>query len=152
MNRIALEEHFSVPDLLHYASGPSVSSDDRVNHDIVRRLADFDDLRLQAMDEAGVIKAVLSHTVPGIQAATDPRQAVKDARTINDYLARQIARHPDRFGGFATLPTRRRRTPPTSSSGACATSASTAHSSTATCTVIISTRTATACSGSARQT
>ena len=105
MNKIALEEHFSVPDLAHYASGPSVGSDERTSRDIVRRLADFDDLRLQAMDQAGVAKAVLSHTVPGVQAAASEREAIRDARTINDYLARQIERHPDRFGGFATLPT-----------------------------------------------
>ena len=57
------------------------------------------------MDEAGVTKSILSHTVPGIETARDASKAVADARTINDYLARQIERHPDRFGGFAALPT-----------------------------------------------
>ena len=105
MDKIALEEHFSVPQFKEYSSSGQFISDASIADDIVRRLADFGDLRLQAMDQAGVRKAILSHTAPGVESARDPAQAAADARTINDYLARQIERHPDRLGGFATLPT-----------------------------------------------
>lgn len=105
MDKIALEEHFSVPQFKEYSSSGDFISDKSISDDIVRRLADFDDLRLEAMDQAGLTKSILSHTAPGVEAARDRVKAAADARTINDYLARQIGRHPDRFGGFATLPT-----------------------------------------------
>ncbi len=104
MNKIALEEHFSVPALPEYSSPAEYIADQQQAEDTKRHLENFDDLRLQAMDEGGITRTILSHTVPGIESARDARQAIKDARTINDFLARQIERHPDRFGGFATLP------------------------------------------------
>ena len=104
MNKIALEEHFGVPSLPAYSTPAEYISDKEQAEDTKRHLENFDDLRLQAMDEGGITKAILSHTVPGVESAKDARQAIKDARTINDFLAQQIARHPDRFGGFATLP------------------------------------------------
>ena len=105
MDKIALEEHFSVPQFKEYSSSGQFISDRSISDDIVRRLADFDELPLQAMDQAGIRKSILSHTAPGVESARDPAKAAADARTINDYLARQIERHPDRLGGFATLPT-----------------------------------------------
>ena len=56
------------------------------------------------MDEGNIAKSILSHTVPGLGAVADKRKAVEDAAQINDFLAGKIARHPNRFGGFATLP------------------------------------------------
>ena len=103
--KIALEEHFRVPELPEYAASSQYLSNKKLARDIDDHLANFDDLRLQTMDEAGISKAILSHTVPGIESALDPKKAVADAKTINDYLAAQIQHHPDRFGGFATLPT-----------------------------------------------
>jgi 2,3-dihydroxybenzoate decarboxylase len=56
------------------------------------------------MDAAGIDVQVLSLTVPGLQTDTDDRTARDDARFANDYLARVMAGHPDRFRGFAALP------------------------------------------------
>jgi 2,3-dihydroxybenzoate decarboxylase len=47
---------------------------------------------------------ILSQTGPSVQGETDHTLAVSRARESNDFLAQQIARHPTRFGGFATLP------------------------------------------------
>ncbi len=105
MEKIALEEHFRVPELPEYAASSQYLSDKKLAKQIDDHLADFDDLRLQTMDEAGISKSILSHTVPGIESAVNPKKAVADAQRINDFLAAQIQRHPDRFGGFATLPT-----------------------------------------------
>ena len=105
MKKIALEEHFRVPEMPEYAASSKYLSDKTLAKKIDDQLADFDDLRLQTMDEAGICKSILSHTVPGIESATDAKTAVADAQKINDFLAKQIERHPDRFGGFATLPT-----------------------------------------------
>ena len=47
---------------------------------------------------------MLSLTVPGLQADIDAPAARDDARFANDYLAKVVAGHPDRFRGFAALP------------------------------------------------
>jgi 2,3-dihydroxybenzoate decarboxylase len=104
MKKIALEEHFRVPNMPEYSGAGQYISDTTAAKYMDDRLADFDDLRLQAMDEANVTRAILSHTVPGLGAATDKKKAVDDAPKINDFLAGKIALHPNRFGGFATLP------------------------------------------------
>jgi 2,3-dihydroxybenzoate decarboxylase len=56
------------------------------------------------MDRYGIERSILSLNSPGIQAIADPRAAVEAARTANDTLAAAVARHPDRFSGFAALP------------------------------------------------
>src|ERR1700688_5097267 len=56
------------------------------------------------MDRAGIDFAILSQTGPSVQAEPDYAVAVRRAKENNDFLAAQVARHPTRFGGFATLP------------------------------------------------
>jgi hypothetical protein len=57
--KIALEEHFTTPALARkYVARPTRS--DALFTDIERRLADFDQLRLETMDKAGIDLAVLS--------------------------------------------------------------------------------------------
>ena len=104
MDKIALEEHFRVPNMPEYSGAGQYISDSAAAKYMDDRLADFDDLRLQAMAEANVTRAILSHTVPGLGATLDKRKAVNDAPRINDFLAENIAPHPNRFGGFASLP------------------------------------------------
>ena len=56
------------------------------------------------MDAAGVDVQVLSFGQPGPQGfAADV--AIPMARDANDRLADAVAKHPDRFAGFAALPT-----------------------------------------------
>ncbi len=102
--KIALEEHFSTADLEKrgYVARPTQS--DSVFADIERRLQDFDQLRLETMDEAGIDVSVLSVTTPGIQGVADAKMAVELARQVNDFLAGQIQRRPRRYAGFAALP------------------------------------------------
>jgi 2,3-dihydroxybenzoate decarboxylase len=61
-------------------------------------------LRLKEMDEAGIDVQVLSHSAPATQKF-DPETAVRLARLANDGLAEAVRAHPDRFAGFAALPT-----------------------------------------------
>jgi 2,3-dihydroxybenzoate decarboxylase len=56
------------------------------------------------MDAAGVDIQVLSLTSPGLQVDIGPEQAVDNARFANEYLAKAVGEHPDRFRGFAALP------------------------------------------------
>ena len=67
------------------------------------RLFDFEETRLPAMDEAGIQFIVNSLTCPGIEHILDPTEAQEAATATNDFLAEQISRHPDRFGGFASV-------------------------------------------------
>src|SRR5262245_51689223 len=55
------------------------------------------------MDSAGITVEVLSNTGPGPDLVPGP-EGVAIAREMNDHLAGAIARHPDRFAGFAVLP------------------------------------------------
>ncbi|KAF4443389.1 hypothetical protein F53441_11438 [Fusarium austroafricanum] len=67
------------------------------------RLLDIHDKRLSSMDAEGVEYMLLSLTAPGCQGITDPQLAEKTARESNDWLAGQVSRRPERFGGLAAL-------------------------------------------------
>jgi 2,3-dihydroxybenzoate decarboxylase len=106
MRYIALEEAFSIPDLADRQPSPWPANRFSQHYlaDWARKLPDFTEYRLPEMDAAGIDVQVLSLTVPGLQADVDAPAARDDARSANDYLARVVADHPDRFRGFAALP------------------------------------------------
>ena len=56
------------------------------------------------MDRAGIERAVLSLSGPGVQIERDRVTACRRARDANDFLSREIQRRPDRYAGFAHLP------------------------------------------------
>lgn len=97
---LTIEEHYWDPELDEYMSGPSAVRVPR----ITSRLQDFEDIRLREMDAAGVDLQVLSLTAPSLQN-TPPEIAGDLARRANDRLAEIVVRRPDRFAGFAALPT-----------------------------------------------
>ena len=102
MRKIALEEHFTTPELAkNYVARPTQS--DALFADVERRLADFDELRLEMMDKTGIEMMVLSVTTPGVQGVSDTREAIRLARSANDFLAREVQKRPDRYAGFAHL-------------------------------------------------
>lgn len=112
LRKIALEEHFSHPTLfLRDSAGRfETRKEALLGHlgpeyfEVVQaRLLDFDETRLQAMDEAGVEKVLLSLTTWGIQAISDRDQAESTARTVNDSVAERVHAHPDRYVGLACL-------------------------------------------------
>jgi 2,3-dihydroxybenzoate decarboxylase len=106
MRYVALEEAFSIPELDARQAPPWPENrfSRRCLADWGHRLPDFTEFRLPEMDAAGIDVQVLSLTVPGLQGEQDAPAARSDARLANDYLARTIARHPERFRGFAALP------------------------------------------------
>jgi 2,3-dihydroxybenzoate decarboxylase len=104
MKLIALEEAFAVPDPLSQKPLTRTPTADELLDLWNRRLVDFTEERLPLMDKYGIDVQVLSLTVPGIQGLTDPAEAVAQSRRANDFLAEVIARHPDRFRGFAAVP------------------------------------------------
>ena len=96
---IALEEHYFDPGIAaHYDAKSGFEGT------VIReRLDDLEDVRIQQMDAAGIDVQVLSQGAPGVQKF-DPETAVALARDANDRLYETIQRHPQRFAGFATLP------------------------------------------------
>jgi 2,3-dihydroxybenzoate decarboxylase len=104
VEKIALEEHFLCPGFEDYWQPTVGDVDPAIYRQVVARLSDFGEMRLAAMDQAGIARAVLSLAGPGVQAERDPRTACRKAREANDALAREIEKRPDRYSGFAHLP------------------------------------------------
>ncbi|MGI4737274.1 MAG: amidohydrolase family protein [Janthinobacterium lividum] len=107
MKIIGLEEHFWTPELAAALNQPGqreATMDLYQDANLLHRLQDLGDDRLRQMDLIGLDMMVLSVTTPATQALP-ATQAVPLARQANDRLAATIKAHPDRFAGFATLPT-----------------------------------------------
>jgi 2,3-dihydroxybenzoate decarboxylase len=103
IRKIALEEHFTAPGFEAYSQVFTRHMGVAARSYLSSRLTDFDDIRLGEMDRAGIDVVVLSQTGPSVQAETDVDVAIRGASENNDFLARQIARHPKRYAGFASL-------------------------------------------------
>ena len=99
--KIALEEHFAIPETLMDSAGFVPES---YWPELKARLLDIQDKRLHQMDEQGVEMMILSLNAPAVQAIPDARKANEIAIRANDYLAEQVAKRPDRFQAFAALP------------------------------------------------
>ena len=102
-SKIALEEHFLCPGFERYWA-PTVGNvaPDALQR-ITARLSDFGDSRTEAMDGAGIAKAVLSLAGPGVQVERDRTIAIGMAARANDFLAKEIQKRPDRYAGFGHL-------------------------------------------------
>jgi 2,3-dihydroxybenzoate decarboxylase len=101
--KIALEEHFVIPSLedLMFSSIGWDPAEWQEMHD---RLKETGDLRLAAMDRAGIERSVISLAAPCVQDEVDAARAVERAIDANDALAAVVSAHPDRYAGFAALP------------------------------------------------
>ncbi len=65
------------------------------------------DKALEVMDENGIATSILSISAPGVyfkESDPDCEFAGEMSRLTNEICAELIAKHPGRFGGFATLP------------------------------------------------
>jgi uncharacterized protein len=107
---ITLEEHYATPAFLeainHHLIYQAKKEPGRASPGptLIDRLYDLGDLRTEEMDAADIDLQVLSLTSPGVQQM-ETAEAVAIAREQNDYLADRIKYYPDRFAGFAALPT-----------------------------------------------
>lgn len=100
--KIVFEEHMSLPETLEDSRtfvGGSANWGD-----FERQILDVGNERIEGMETNGIELAILSLNAPAIQAIWDTNKAIETAKRANDYLANAIARHPDRFAGFAALP------------------------------------------------
>lgn len=97
-DKIALEEHFVIPETLASSYGALGSPE------FQRQLEDVGSARIAEMDRGGLGVCILSLVSDGIQGIPNVSEAVRIARLANDHLAEQIAKNPKRFKGFAALP------------------------------------------------
>ena len=96
---IAIEEHYFDPEIV-------AEFDDKTGFagtPIRKKMDDLYDLRIKDMDASGIDLQVLSQGAPGVQRF-DGEKATKLAIAANDRLYETCQRHPDRFAGFATIP------------------------------------------------
>lgn len=107
---VALEEHFTVPDLVARIDPVAISArgfwkrkPPKSGHNPFELAPEIGPQRLALMDEAGITVQVLSNTGPGPDLVAGS-EGVALAREMNDRLSEAIAAHPDRFAGFAVLP------------------------------------------------
>ena len=110
MRTVALEEHFSVPALAKRIDPKVVNARGFRPRKIapgapnpMELLPEIAEGRLKSMDESGVTVQVLSVAGPGADLVPGA-DGIAIARATNDHLAAAVARHPDRFAGFANLP------------------------------------------------
>jgi gamma-resorcylate decarboxylase len=99
--KIALEEHFALPDTLGDSEQYAIAG---AWDDLGSKLLDVGERRLAEMDRYGIERSILSLNSPGIQGIHDPDIANETATRANDALAEVIRRHPGRFSAFAALP------------------------------------------------
>jgi 5-carboxyvanillate decarboxylase len=117
--RIATEEAFAPPEMLELyrrevARNPAdepgfmslwgffIGSTDPYPSNVVARLQDLGERRLQDMDASGIDRQVIFLTAPGVQIFDAPT-ANSLAELSNDRLADAVHRHPDRFTGLAAV-------------------------------------------------
>ena len=58
---------------------------------------------LEVMDKNGIASAITSISSPGVFVG-DEAHAIDFSRRLNEYSAKMVSEHPDRFGYFAVLP------------------------------------------------
>ncbi len=98
---VAIEEHFWTPNLQAEAM---IGVPAGLTPHWYTGLSDLADRRLKEMDEAGIEFQVIAHAPPGAQNKP-AEESVRLSREANDMLYEACRAHPDRFGGFALLPT-----------------------------------------------
>src|SRR3989440_9971929 len=64
---------------------------------------DIQERRIAEMDRHGMQMMLLSLNAPAVQAIAEPKRATEVARRANDFLAREVAKRPDRFQALAAL-------------------------------------------------
>ncbi len=102
LRTITLEEHYIAPPFLAAgADAPGQPPTHPTFQAIFAKMQDLGAGRLALMDEAGIDVQVLSHH-PGLEQLEAGEQ-VPMVRDTNDFLKDMIAKHPTRFGGFASL-------------------------------------------------
>jgi uncharacterized protein len=108
MKVISIEDHWTTAGIDRaLRAQPAGSRDESVvlndRGDIPARLLDLGELRIAAMDEAGIDLEIVSVAPPGT-GGLPAAEAVALAREANDLASEAVAAHPDRLRAMTTLP------------------------------------------------
>ena len=103
VGKIALEEHFMVPDFVEYFAETYPNISPEIAKLGLAALMDLSDTRIAIMDQNQIDFVVLSLAGPGVQVERSPAVASRKSKLVNDFLAREIQMRPTRYGGFAHL-------------------------------------------------
>ncbi len=98
--KIAIEEHFAIPD----TTGNAMRYPGAYWSGLQGKLLDLHDRRLAEMDRSGIEIEIVSLNSNAIQGIPEVAKAIELAGKANDALAETIVKRPDRFAGFAALP------------------------------------------------
>lgn len=121
VRKIALEEHFLSPGFEDYWLPTMGNVDQKAVSGLLGRLKDFGDMRLQAMDSAGIARAVLSISGPGVQVERDAATARRRAAGPTIFWPVRSPSDPTAIPALGICPCRTRALPPTSWNAASAT-------------------------------
>jgi predicted TIM-barrel fold metal-dependent hydrolase len=97
---VAIEEHYLDPNIVPHLPDKGA----RFGSAVRPKLDDVGEGRIKLMDQLGIDVQVLSNAPPGTQLM-DAETGVRVARRANDNLHEICQLYPDRFAGFAMLPT-----------------------------------------------
>ena len=100
--KIALEEHWSLPETLEDARGFVGGSADWKRFE--RQILDLGDERVSEMEKNGIDHQIVSLNSPAIQAIVSTNEAIDLAKRANDTMAQLVNKNRKRFSGFAALP------------------------------------------------
>ena len=103
IGKIALEEHFLIPDFVGYFAETYPNISPAIRGFGTGILQDLGDKRIEVMDKNHIDYVVLSIAGPGVQFERDAAVAKRRAKAANDFLASEITKRPKRYGGFAHL-------------------------------------------------
>jgi 2,3-dihydroxybenzoate decarboxylase len=103
LGKIALEEHFLLPDFVEYFAETYPNISPEIRKLGLGVLPDLGDQRIAVMDRNRIDFVVLSLAGPGVQVEKDAAVALRKAKSANDFLANEIQKRPARYGGFAHL-------------------------------------------------
>jgi uncharacterized protein len=105
MRTITIEEAYASPSFMN---GPGRALKEQAAglgySKIIDQLCDIGEGRIADMDAAGIDVQVLSLTSPGTEQM-EASESVALAHEANDAIAEAVRLHPDRYAGFAALPT-----------------------------------------------
>ena len=103
VRKIAFEEHYTAVGFKDYSKSFAQHIDPTVLADLARGW--WTSTKSGWARWTGAASTTSSCRRPGrAQAEPDAAVALRRARENNDFLVQQVARHPTRYGAFATIP------------------------------------------------
>src|SRR5262249_60232946 len=96
VKEVGVEEHWLWAGFEDYWAPTVADMPASKREALLARLTDFGEIRLEAMDRAGIERGVLSIAGPGVQAERDAKTARDKPPAANGFLAPETTKPPAR--------------------------------------------------------